>query len=104
MLPVEYRPRSVPTCVMLGWKGWLTTSATLAFATLPTRAALWMLLRALPCPLKYVAVTFPDEYRPRRVPTCVILGWKGWLTTSATLALATLPTRAALWILLRALP
>ena len=76
-MPVEYKPTRVPTCVTLGWKGCETTRATFAFATLPTRAALVMLLRALPCPLKYVAVTLPVEYRPTRVPTCVTLGWKG---------------------------
>jgi hypothetical protein len=43
--------------------------------------------------VKKEAVTFPLEKRPVRVPTCVMLGWKGWETTRATLALATLPTK-----------
>ena len=76
-LPVEYRPVRVPTCVMLGWRGCETTRATFALATFPTSTELWMFERALPPPAKNVAVRLPVEYRPVKVPTCVILGWRG---------------------------
>ena len=37
--PLTVRPVRVPTDVMLGWAGWETTRATLAFATFPTKLA-----------------------------------------------------------------
>ena len=81
---------------MLGWRGWVTTRAVLAEATLPTSTELRTFVSALPWPAKKEAVTFPLEKRPVRVPTCVMLGWKGCETTSATFAWATFPTRLAL--------
>ena len=102
--PLEKRPVRVPTWVMLGWKGWLTTSATLAAATFPTSTLLRTFVSALPSPAKKEAETFPLEKRPVRVPTCVMLGWKGWLTTRATFAAATFPMRVELCKLVNALP
>jgi hypothetical protein len=74
---VTVRDVKVPTLVMFGWEGCETTRATFAFATLPTRLALWMFESALPWPEKKEAVTLPFTNSPVRVPTCVMLGWKG---------------------------
>ena len=71
--PWTVRPVRVPSDVMLGWKGWLTTRATLALATLPVMAAAVRL--AIPEPL--LAVKRPWTVRPVRVPRDVMLGWKG---------------------------
>ena len=79
----------VPTLVMFGWKAWETTSATFAFATLPTRFE--ELRFEIPEPLD--TTRRPETVRPVRVPTLVILGWDAWETTSATFAFATFPTR-----------
>jgi hypothetical protein len=81
-----------PTLVILGWDPWLTTMATLACATFPTRLAEFRFeapeaLLAMRSP--WTVIEFPSE------PTLVILGWDPWLTTRATLACATLPTRFA---------
>jgi hypothetical protein len=87
--PETVRPVSVPKLVMLGWKGWETTRATLEFATFPTRFDELMFEIAEP----FDAISNPETVRPVSVPTLVMLGWKGWETTRATLEFATLPTR-----------
>ena len=49
-----------PTLVMLGWAGWLTTRATLAFATLPTILLAWSADRPAPLPATFVMVARPS--------------------------------------------
>ena len=102
--PETFREFRIPSDVTLGWSGCETTSATLADATLPTSTLLWMFVSALPWPAKKEADTFPLEKRPVRVPTCVMLGWKGWLTTRATFDWATFPTSTLLRTFVSALP
>ena len=88
-IPETVRPVRVPTLVMFGWKAWETTSATFAFATLPTRFE--ALRFEIPEPLD--TTRRPETVRPVRVPTLVMFGWDAWETTSATFAFATFPTR-----------
>jgi hypothetical protein len=78
-----------PKLVMLGWAGWVTTRAALALATLPTRFEELMLDK----PDAFEAMSNPLIVREFRTPKLVMLGWAGWVTTRAALALATLPTR-----------
>ena len=83
---------SVPTCVMLGWRGCVTTRAVLALATFPVMAA--AVRFEIPEPL--LATTNPWITSPESVPRDVTLGWAGCVTTRAVFELATFPTRAAL--------
>ena len=49
-IPETFREVRIPTEVTLGWEGWETTRATLAWATFPTKFEEFRLLRpdALP--------------------------------------------------------
>ena len=114
--PLTVSPVRVPSDVMFGWKGWETTIATFALATLPTMAAAVKL--AMPRPFEdtsdVVAITLGMRRVSKnivtfvelavrtlatlidvRFPREVMLGWAGCETTRATLALATLPVMAA---------
>ena len=91
-IPETLRLPSVPTDVMLGWEGWETTRATLAFATLPTRFEALM----LESPDAFVATSKPFTVRLVRVPTDVMLGWAGCTTelavdTVSVIAFACIP-------------
>jgi hypothetical protein len=44
-------------------------------------------------PDAFEAMSNPEIVREFRTPKLVMLGWAGWVTTRAALALATLPTR-----------
>jgi hypothetical protein len=87
--PWTVRPVKVPTEVMLGWEGLLTTPATLAAATFPTK--LLELRFEIAEPLE--TIKRPWTVRPVKVPTEVMLGWEGLVTTPATLAVATFPAK-----------
>ena len=92
-IPETTSPVRVPTDVILGWKGWETTRATFAFATLPTKLLELRFEIAEPFPENKFEFRIPETTSPVRVPSDVTLGWAGWETTRATLALATLPTK-----------
>ena len=97
-VPETFRSVRIPTDVTLGWAGCETTRATFALATLPTRFEELRFERpeAFPMYRKLVTVErfeVPETFRLVKIPTDVTLGWAGWETTRATLALATLPTR-----------
>ena len=74
-IPETVRPVRVPTLVMFGWDAWETTSATFAFATLPTRFEELRFERPEAFPRYRLDVKIPETVRPVRVPTLVILGW-----------------------------
>ena len=78
--------------MILGCAGCETTRATLACATLPTRLAEFR----FEAPEALLAIRRPWTVRVEPAAlTLVILGWDPWLTTMATLACATFPTRLA---------
>jgi hypothetical protein len=74
---------------MLGCEGWETTRATLAFATFPTK----LLELRFEIPEPFETTSNPEIARPVKVPTEVMLGCEGCVTTRAVLALATFPTK-----------
>jgi hypothetical protein len=88
-IPETLRLVRVPTDVMLSCEGEVTTPATFALATLPTRFDELMFEIADP----FEAMSKPFTVKPVRVPTDVMLGCEGAVTTPATLAAATFPTR-----------
>ena len=71
--PLTVRPVRGPRDVMLGWAGWDTTKATLAFATFPVMAA--AVRFAIPEP--FVELRRPLTVRPVSGPRDVMLGWAG---------------------------
>jgi hypothetical protein len=87
------RPVKVPTEVTLGWEGLLTTPATLAAATLPTRLEEFRFDKPEAFPVYRSACKTPVTVNDVNCPKEVTLGWAGWETTRATSAVATLPTK-----------
>jgi hypothetical protein len=87
--PFTVREFRIPKLVILGWAGWVTTRAVLALATLPTRFEEFRFEIAEPLE----ATSNPFTVREFRIPKLVMLGWAGWVTTRAVLALATFPTK-----------
>lgn len=71
---------NVPTDVMLGWAAFVTDPAVFAKLTVPVRFATCTFDSVLPPPMNKEALTFPDEYKPVRVPTEVILGCDAFVT------------------------
>jgi hypothetical protein len=88
-IPETLRAVRVPIDVMLSCAGLVTTPATLAAATFPIKFEEFKLAMAEPLE----ATSKPLTVRPVRVPTLVMLVWAGLVTTPATLAFATFPTK-----------
>ena len=73
--------------------GWAATVTLWAVPTVLTTLDPFMFEIPEPFPESKDACKIPETVRLVKVPTDVMLGWAGWETTRATLAIATLPTR-----------
>jgi hypothetical protein len=91
---------SVPTDVILVWAGAITDCAV---GTVETFAP-FTLDNPDAFPVRRSARKTPDTVNDVNCPTDVMLGWAGWETTRATLALATFPTSTLLRTFVRPLP
>jgi hypothetical protein len=73
-IPEIPREVKVPTEVMLGWAGWVTTRAVLALATFPTKLLELRFEIPEPFPVNKLEFKIPETTREVKVPSDVTLG------------------------------